>query len=150
MLVNVKIKLIKKKKNTNEQTTDETKTEGDTTTQPKDPKDPKDKEPKEKVVTVIERPETPIGGAMKTTGKNSPSQKPKQKVNAKEITHKVESPVNRNDTTKANTNQNTKNKETKETKENQRNQRNQRYQRYKRYKRYHTKYQSKRQCFSRR
>jgi len=99
-------KLDKKKNPPTEQTTDENKpkTEGDTTV------------PKEKIPTVIERPDTPVGGAMKTSGKNSPSQKTKQKVIVKEVTSpKVESPtVNRNDTTKANTNQNkdTKNKDT--------------------------------------
>jgi len=117
MLVIDKIKM-KKKKNPNEQTDDDKPKSDDTT---KDTSENKNLPKVEKVPTVIERPDTPVGGAMKSSGKNSPSQK-KQKVNVKEIQHpKVESPqTNRNttDTTKPNTNQNkNKNQSTKDTQE---------------------------------
>jgi RNA recognition motif-containing protein len=102
------------KKKGEQQQTDDDKTKAEDTT--KDPQTNQPKEKIEKVPTVIERPDTPVGGTIKSSGKNSPSQK-KQKVNAKEIQHpKVESPqTNRNtttDTTKANTNQQNKNKTT--------------------------------------
>jgi len=39
------------------------------------PETTKPKEKVEKIPTVIERPDTPVGGTVKATGKNSPSQK---------------------------------------------------------------------------
>jgi len=100
----------KNEKKKSEQTTDQDdKTKTEDTSNPNQPKEKVEKTP-----TVIERPDTPVGGTVKSNTKNSPSQK-KQKVNVKEIpSPKVESPqTNRNtttDTTKPNTNQQNKNK----------------------------------------
>jgi len=60
------------KKKKNEQTEQEVRpnTDDTNTNQPNQPKEKVEKTP-----TVIERPETPVGGFVKSTGKNSPSQK---------------------------------------------------------------------------
>jgi len=62
------------KKKKSEQTDQDDKTKTDDASNP-NPQTNQPKEKVEKIPTVIERPDTPVGGTVRSSGKNSPSQK---------------------------------------------------------------------------